>query len=228
MLNFKNKPIIGMIHLSGNYPIERAIEEIKIYEDFGIDGIIVENYHAGVSDVIDVLSVISTKLEIGINILPNEYITAFSLAKQFNGSFIQLDYISGTYQRNKSLNLSEYMDVYKSSSVQVLGGVWPKYYTPTSNLDSDLTDAKERCNAIVVTGSGTGKITPLQKIKYFKNFIGDFPLIIGAGMSVDTIEYLNYADGAIVGSAFKKDNITSNMVDKYLVEKFMNAKNKIK
>jgi len=47
-------------------------------------------------------------------------------------------------------------------------------------------------------------------------------------MSVDTIEYLNYADGAIVGSAFKKDNVTSNMVDKYLVEKFMNAKNKIK
>jgi len=72
MLNFKNKPIIGMIHLSGTYPIERAIEEIKIYEDFGIDGIIVENYHAGVSDVIDVLSVINTKLEIGINILPNE------------------------------------------------------------------------------------------------------------------------------------------------------------
>jgi predicted TIM-barrel enzyme len=45
-----NKSIIGMIHLSSIIPVERAIEEVKIYEDCGLQGIIVENYHGSTQD----------------------------------------------------------------------------------------------------------------------------------------------------------------------------------
>lgn len=201
--------------------------EVSIYEEFGIDGIIVENYHSNSKTVSDVLDCLKTNLEVGVNILPNEYKVSFDLAKKYNGSFIQLDYVSGKYQRNKFIDEKDYSEQYsKHRQIQVLGGVWPKYYTPVSNLSEDLDIAKERCDAIVVTGSGTGKVTPIEKIKYFRNHIGYFPLIIGAGMSVETIDYLDFADGAIIGSAFKSDNNTMNPVDRFLVEKFMKEKHK--
>ena len=219
-----NKSIFGMIHLYGTDPLERALEEIKIYQEEGVQGVIVENYHGSTDDVIDVLhNLKDVKIEIGINILPNEYDLAFELADKY-GSFIQMDYISGRYERNTYLDIDHYMSYRnKYPNVSVLGGVWPKYYIPTkgSDLKEDLTKAKLLCDAIVVTGSGTGKETPLDKIKTFREIIGDFPLIIVAGVTSDNIEQLKIANGAIIGRYFKGGNTTSK-VDRELVKLFMN------
>ena len=53
--------------------------------------------------------------------------------------------------------------------------------------------------------------------------IGDFPLIIGAGLTSDNISQIQYADGAIVGSYFKPGGSTTAKVNKDLVEKFMKS-----
>ena len=104
-----------------------------------------------------------------------------------------------------------------------MGGVWPKYYTPMpgSILENDLIDATKLCDMVVVTGSGTGKETPFDKIIKFRETIGDFPIIIGAGLNKGNIESLKYADGAIVGSAFKPGNVTTSKVSYELVNEFM-------
>ncbi len=219
-----NKSIFGMIHLYGTSPVERALEEIQIYQEEGLQGVIVENYHGSTDDVITVLrNLKDVKIEIGINILPNEYELAFELAEQY-GSFIQMDYISGRYEKNTYLDVDHYMSYRnKYPNVSVLGGVWPKYYRPVegSDLKEDLTKAKMLCDAIVVTGSGTGMETPIDKIKTFREIVSDFPLIIGAGVTSDNIENLEVADGAIIGSYFKNGNTTSK-VDRELVKLFMN------
>ena len=219
-----NKSIFGMIHLYGTSPVERALEEIQIYQEEGLQGVIVENYHGSTDDVITVLrNLKDVKIEIGINILPNEYELAFELAEQY-GSFIQMDYISGRYEKNTYLDVDHYMSYRnKYPNVSVLGGVWPKYYRPVegSDLKEDLTKAKMLCDAIVVTGYGTGMETPIDKIKTFREIIGDFPLIIGAGVTSDNIKNLEVADGAIIGSYFKNGNTTSK-VDRELVKLFMN------
>jgi len=217
------KSIFGMVHLCGVNPVERALEEIKIYENEGLQGIIVENYHGTIEDVIEVLQNVNTKLEIGVNILPNEYSTAFTISNLYNAKFIQLDYISGKYGKNTTLDEADYLSYRnRHSNISVFGGVWPKYYVPAagSNLENDLKNAMTLCDAIVVTGAGTGKETPIDKIKSFRNIIGDFPLIIGAGLNAENISQMEYADGAIVGSCFKP-NTTSDMVDAKLVSKFM-------
>jgi len=213
-----------MIHLYGTSPVERALEEIQIYQEEGLQGVIVENYHGSTDDVITVLrNLKDVKIEIGINILPNEYELAFELAEQY-GSFIQMDYISGRYEKNTYLDVDHYMSYRnKYPNVSVLGGVWPKYYRPVegSDLKEDLIKAKMLCDAIVVTGYGTGMETPIDKIKTFREIIGDFPLIIGAGVTSDNIKNLEVADGAIIGSYFKNGNTTSK-VDRELVKLFMN------
>ena len=53
MIEFKNlfgeeKAVIGMIHLAGVDLVEktaRALEEIRIYEEEGLQGVIIEDYH---------------------------------------------------------------------------------------------------------------------------------------------------------------------------------------
>lgn len=213
-----------MIHLYGISPLERALEEIKIYEGEGLQGIIVENYHGTIEDVVEVLQKVDTTLDIGVNILPNEYGHAFQISNLYNAKFIQLDYISGTYGKSK-LNESNYLTYRdKYSNISVFGGVWPKYYVPStgSDLAADLKNAMNLCDAIVVTGAGTGKETPLDKIKLFRDTIGDFPLIIGAGLTAENISQMEYADGAIVGSYFKP-NGTADMVDAKLVSNFMKS-----
>ena len=47
------KPIIGMIHLAGrdsSEKVERALDEIVIYEEEGLDGVIIEDYHGSPDD----------------------------------------------------------------------------------------------------------------------------------------------------------------------------------
>ena len=117
----------------------------------------------------------------------------------------------------------------KHPDIIVLGGVWPKYYTPIegSNLETDLMEAKSRAEAIVVTGAGTGMETPLDKIKTFRENIGDHPLVVGAGLTADNAyERLCISDGAIVGSFFKENGDTRNPVDIEKIRDFMSIVNK--
>lgn len=233
-MNFNNKPIFGMIHLSGENKSDRADKEITIFEEEGVDGIILENYHGSIEDVKKVLSwrdEVNSDLKYGINILPNEYELAFAFADVYGLDFIQMDYVAGKY-KNAILDLQNYERFRKKySHITVLGGVWPKYYIPLlgSVLKDDIEDGFERADAIVVTGEGTGKETPLDKIKDFKSIAGKRPIIIGAGLDSSNVgEQLSFADGAIVGSCFKAYKRTNEVVDRILVKEFMDEVKKIR
>ncbi|MEK6925974.1 MAG: BtpA/SgcQ family protein [Nanoarchaeota archaeon] len=235
---FSHKPIIGMIHLAGKDSVDRvsrAVEELRIFEEEGIDGAIIENYHGSADDCYDVLmksAELNYNLVRGVNILPNEFNTSFKFAHQTSSCFIQLDYVSGKYFKSKEIDSYLY-NIFRKifPDVVVLGGVWPKYYCPVkeSNLEYDLKEGVERADAIVVTGEGTGKETPINKIKQFRKIIGDYPLIVGAGLTPENAYgQLSIADGAVVGSCLKPENKTSNPVDRKLVRNLMDVVRKVR
>jgi len=224
---FNKIPILGMIHLAGDDPVKRALEEIAVYEEEGVDGVIIENYHGTVEDVTQTLKETSTmkpNIVIGVNVLPNEFEQAFTLAHKYGADFIQLDYVAGRYTRGE-LDFQAYSRVKeKYPNIIVLGGVWPKYYTPLegSDLERDLWEAKSRAEAVVVTGAGTGVETPLGKVKQFRELIGGHPLVVGAGLTADNAyERLCISDGAIVGSFFKEGGDTRNPIDREKIRDFM-------
>ena len=239
MTNFKNKPIFGMIHLAGGDDesiINRAIDEIDIYIEHNIDACIIENYHGSVDDIINVLRALSIikkrDIKIGINILPNEYEQAFEMADKYGASFIQLDYVAGKYERSKEINEEHYLSIKnKYPNIKVLGGIWPKYYIPVkgSILKADIEIGMKRAESITCTGEGTGKQTPIEKIKEFRNILGEFPLIIGAGLNPsNVVEQLSIADGGIVGSTFKPYGRTQEKIQRSLVKEFMDEVKKIR
>ena len=226
---FREIPIFGMIHLAGQRPIKRALEEIALFEEEGIDGAIVENYHGSVEDVIATLQETHRKkpdIIIGVNILSNESYQSLPLAQRYGADFVQIDQIAGTYKSGQ-LDFESYRKV-KSQypGIIVLGGVWPKYYRPVkgSDLETDLRTGMQRAEAIVVTGAGTGKETPFDKIRRFREIIGEHPLVVGAGLTPDNAyKQLSLSNGAIVGTSLKIDDNTYNPIDRQRVREFMSV-----
>lgn len=225
----KHVPIYGMIHLAGDEPVTRALWEMRVMADEGVDGVIIENYHGGLPDVMATLNALlidRIDIDVGVNVLPNEYHESIPLAAGYGGSFVQLDHVAGHYT-NGTLAADDFMEVRQAYPyISVMGGVWPKYYTPLvgSNLEDDIRDAMGRADALVVTGSGTGSETPIEKIMRFRKYAGDFPLIVGAGVTPDNAyRQLMIGDGAIVGTSLKHGDDTHAPVDRYRARDLMDV-----
>ncbi len=227
----EKKILIGMIHLAGGSVEEkviRALHEVNTYEEQGLDGAIVEDYHGSLDDLESTLKVLpfgSMKIKIGVNTLRDPYL-AFKLADRYGAKFVQFDTIqasAGEEYNPKRFNDRLFMSLRKKyPTISVLGGVRFKYVPATrKSLGDDLADGMFKSDAIVTTGKGTGIETPTQKLKNFKKIIGTFPLIVGAGVNDENVvEQMSVADGAIIGSFFKNGD-TEASVDKQRVRKLV-------
>ncbi|MBA8198759.1 membrane biogenesis protein [Citrobacter freundii] len=207
-----NKFILAMLHLKGENDrdvLENAKKEIAIYQQNGVDAVIVENYFgtpAQVESVLHYLDSTQPGITYGVNLLDDDK-KGFELAKKYHASFIQLDSVAGHLPVDEDLSFAQFIEENRrNASFAVFGGVRFKYqpYKSGRSLQEDLTLGMQRCDAIVVTGDATGQETDEDKIREFRAIIGDFPLIIGAGITLDNCQHqLTMGSGAVVGSYFK-------------------------
>lgn len=228
---FKNKkPILGMLHLKGENPEEKLKKttiEADIYAECGVDAMIVEDYYGDQTDVENALAHLSTERPqyiIGVNVLDN-FAKSYELALQYRAKFIQVDSVCGHLHPDDERGYFEMIDGYRrDNKISVIGGVRFKYqpYLSNRSLREDLEIGMKHCDAIAVTGAGTGIDTDTEKIRQFREIIGDFPLVIGAGMTRETIkEKLSIGDAAIVGSTFKDTRKDSGDISAEHVIDFM-------
>ena len=219
-----------MIHCGsqrGMSILELAQREIEIYLQNGIYPLI-ENYFGSDDDCETVLKWISeahSDAIYGVNIL-GDYHKAFELAKQYNAKFIQIDSVCGHLNPVRDAEYEEDLaEVRRQYDCVLLGGVRFKYQPVRSgrSVSDDLRIGMQRCDAIVCSGEGTGQATPMQKLAEFKEIIGDFPVIVGAGVTLYTAkETAMKSDGAIVGSWFKDNHETHHAVSELNVKAFKN------
>ena len=179
------KPLIGMIHtgcMHGEDMLDTAKREIEIYLKYGVYPLI-ENYFGTSADCEKVmvwLQEYHPKAVYGVNILGDPY-EAFLLAGAYGAKFIQIDSVCGHLAPERDEAYAEELKAMrKKTDVVLLGGVRFKYQPVRSNRSQkeDLLLGKERCDAIVCTGEGTGIPTPMGKVKEFKAVLDDFPVIV--------------------------------------------------
>ncbi len=211
---FKNeKPVIGMLHLKGENSedvFERFKRELDIYQDSGIDAVIVENYYGNYDDMVralDYIHSIDMEIPFGINCL-NVDSMGFYLAQKYNAAFVQIDSVVGHVKPRDEATLEHFFKMMREQyRGYVLGGVRFKYQPMLSvnSLEEDLEIAKNRCDAVCVTQDRTGQATSMEKIIAFRQGLGEnFPLVVAAGVTADNIaEQFQYADMVIIGSYFK-------------------------
>lgn len=79
-----------------------------------------------------------------------------------------------------------------------------------------------RPEALAVSGATAGAALDPEILRRVKAVAGDTPVLANTGVRVDTVEALfAIADGAVVGTAFKKDGKFENAVDVARVTEFM-------
>lgn len=231
------KPVIGMLHLLGGGEddvLSIAREEIEIMYGAGVSAVMVENYFGDTRDVENVLALLQKEYAdhvYGVNVL-GDFETAFRLAKQYGAVFVQVDSICGHLPPSHEQAYFDAIDRCRAETgVFLMGGVRFKYQPVCSSrpLSEDLAIGRRHCDAIVVTGEGTGIATNMEKIKEFRSHLPDFPLIVGAGITADTCAaQLAVADGGIVGSYFKFDGNAHNRMDADRVRRFILASREAK
>lgn len=220
-----------MIHTNHSYDcssLELAKKEIEIYLKYGIHPLI-ENFVGSAKYCEEVLAWMHeahADAIYGVNILRN-FQEAFRLAKQYGASFIQIDSVCGhlrpaedeAYAKQPSLLRQE-------ADVVVLGGVHFEYRPVClgRSLKEDLLLGMERCDAIVCTGEETELLTPFGKVEQFKAIVKDFPVIVGAGVTLDTVqETFRLGDGAIMDSWFEEEHQDTGDEREEYVERMVEA-----
>lgn len=226
------KPIMAMVHLKGTSAgdrLDRAKREIDIYLRGGVDAVLVENYFGSARDCEAVLRHLHDNLPhavYGVNILDNHEL-AFRLAGDYGARFIQIDSVCGHLPPKEDVQFAESLaELRAGSRAAVLGGVRFKYQAELSGRSElvDLALGTARCDAIVTTGDGTGLPTPMAKLRRFRLMLKEFPLVVGAGVTADTVaENLSVCDGAIVGSWLKVEHRDTGDVSARNVRQFMAA-----
>ncbi|MDY4741413.1 MAG: BtpA/SgcQ family protein [Alloprevotella sp.] len=225
------KPVIGMIHTGSNAEIsmlDLAKKEVGIYLKYGVVPLI-ENYFGSDKDcsaVLQWMHEVHPDAIYGVNILGDSQL-AFELAHKYGAKFIQVDSVCGHLKPKHEPDYVEKLNKNRTEyNVAVLGGVRFKYQSVKSgrSTEEDLRLGTERCDAIVCTGTGTGIETPLDKVDQFKATVGNFPVIVGAGVTLETVQTtMSRCDGMIVGSWFKYEHQAHNVVCEENVRDFMEA-----
>ncbi len=225
------KPIMAMLHLKGNTREERleiCLREADIYAENGVDSMIVENYFsrdpAEVEACLKMLAAKRPQYLLGVNVL-DRFELSWKLAEEYGAKYIQADSVSGHLRLEDDGPFAEMVERYRSrGGIAVIGGVRFKYQPILSgrSLEEDLRLGMQRCDAIAVTGTGTGRDTSSDKIKEFRGIMGDYPLVVAAGMLPETVEEkLSIGDAAIVGSTFKDTGKDTGDVSAEKVKAFM-------
>ena len=230
-------PIMAMLHLKGQTPgerLERAKLEADVLMQNGADAVIVEDYFGDLADVRAVLAYLQVERPhycCGVNYL-DHLEESYLLAEEFGAKFIQADSVAGHLTPEDDVAFGQMCERYhRKGNVAVMGGVRFKYqpYLSGRSLEEDLALAQNRCDAVVVTGVATGAVTDLDKIKEFRGILGEFPLIIGAGLTAENCaEQLAFADGCVVGSTLKDTRKDTGDVSAAHVRVFADAVAKLR
>ncbi|AFK22629.1 BtpA/SgcQ family protein [Pyrococcus sp. ST04] len=241
-MEFKNKPLIGVVHLgplpgsprySGNLEevIERAIKDAKTYEEAGFDGVIVENYmdypfgKTIGKETLAAFSIVAREVKreisipLGINVLRNDCIAAYSIAYAVRADFIRVNVLTGVAFTDQGIieGCARDLALLKSklpANILILADVHVKHAVHFSSFEDSLLDTVERggADAVIITGARTGSPPDIEVVRRAKNLI-DVPVVVGSGVTLDNIGiFLRYSDGIIVGTWVKEGGVTENPV----------------
>ena len=239
------KPLPGSPNYNFDFEdvIDFALKDAKSLEDGGVDGLIVENfwdspYHIRVRNPLTVaaMSLIvkeiskEVNIPIGVNVLRNSAIEAAAISYVSGATFIRVNVYNETIVTDSGIiqpiapKLLRYISAHRIR-IGVFADINVKHGAPLA--PRDLIDVahdalfRGKASAIIVTGKRTGVPPDASTLKALKNK-NIKPVLIGSGLNLSNLDLLKFADGAIIGTYFKKDGVIQNQVDKKRVEKLMN------
>lgn len=226
----------------------RALSDAGTLIDNGIDGVIIENYGdapflpdsvephtvAALALIADEIRQHHPQTPIGLNVLRNDAKSAIAIATVTDVNFIRVNVHIGAMLtdqgiiQGKAHETLRYRSLLKSE-VKIFADIAVKHAVPLAPIDilASAEDTYHRglADALIVTGTATGKSTDLDQLKTVKSRVPQASVFAGSGVTTDNLaEVLQYADGVIVGTSIKRDGVTTNAVDPDRVRTLIKAR----
>ncbi|MBN1139629.1 MAG: BtpA/SgcQ family protein [Anaerolineae bacterium] len=227
--------------------LDQARRDAEALIEGGVDGLIVENmwdlpYYVGTDPQMEAVvaqGVVARKVKemagmpVGVNVIHNGWQAELSIAIAAGLDFIRVCILTGArlwdtgdldsgcaadlLRRRKELGAEHvklFADVDKKHSVPFPGIdlethiEWTEFYRP---------------DALIVSGRMTGDAPDLDKVRRARE-AATRPILMGSGTNAENIAaFLQYADGAIVGTGLKVDGVMENPIDVERVRRYVEA-----
>lgn len=169
---------------------------------------------------------------LGLNIHLNGAIQALSAAAACGADWIRVFNMANGYISNSGYvdaagpALLRYRRGIDGEHIMIFGDFQVKHgshaITEGRSLEEKAYDVEiSMADAAIITGSATGKSPDVESIRKVKQRLS-IPLLIGSGLNSGNADELwQEADGAIIGSGFKKGEDLRAPVERELVQQFM-------
>ncbi len=226
--------------------IESAVREASILQDAGFDAVVVENFgdapfHATTVEPHTIAAlaqcvravVAACRVPVCVNVLRNDAIAALAVAATAGARAIRVNVhmgVSATDQGMIEGRAAETLQYRQQlgAEVAIWADVHVKHAQPLSQPDialaaEELVD-RGRADAVIVSGSTTGRSADLDDLRRVKGAVPHCPVFVGSGATVQNVrEYLELCNGVIVGSDLKLDGKASNPLDADRAKRFVAA-----
>ncbi|MAX57289.1 MAG: phosphorybosylanthranilate isomerase [Chloroflexi bacterium] len=216
--------------------LDRAQEEASVLEQGGANGIIVENFgdvpfRIGSVEPETVaamtLAVARVKqgadLPVGVNMLRNDAKSALAVAATTGADFIRVNVHYGVMAAEEGLVQGDAYETLRHRrslgvEVKILADVLVKHAVPVGPQDlgqmAQETTYRGLADGLIVSGPVTGQPAEESDVAVVREAVPDGFLLVGSGVNEsNAARLLASADGAIVGTSLKRDEIVSNLID---------------
>jgi uncharacterized protein len=217
--------------------LQRATGDARALVEGGCDALIVENFGdapffkgqvppetvAAMALALRAVRHAAPSVPAGVNVLRNDARSALGLCAATGASFVRINVHTGAAVTDQGVIEGDAATTLRERqrlcpSARILADVHVKHATPLGNetLAQAAADALERglADALIVTGRATGHAPAPDALAQVRAAIGGATLLIGSGLDEGNAkDLLRCADGAIVGTAFKRNGKIHEPVD---------------
>lgn len=232
--------------------LEQARRDAELLLEGGVDGLIVENmwdlpYYVGADvnlESITAQAVVASRIAemahvpVGVNVIHNGWQAELAIAVAAGLDFVRICILTGSrlwdtgdLDHGCAADLLRRRKELGAEQIKLFADVDKKHSVPFPGLDLEThIEWTEfyRADALIVSGRMTGDAPPLEKVRQAKK-VATRPILMGSGTTAENIaSFLEYADGAIVGSSLKVDGVAENPVDPSRVRRYVEAVQRVR
>lgn len=232
------KPLPGSPRWAGDLEaiIDFAVADARAYERGGVDAVIIENFgdapftKSNVS--VETVSAMTAagravregvKLPIGFNVLRNDARAALALCAACSGSFVRVNVHTGAMLTDQGIIEGDAYNTIRyrqrlCPDVQLFADVHVKHAVPLGDftIEESAHDTLERglADALIISGTGTGVAADIGDVERVRRACPKAKILLGSGFTAqNATKFLEFADGAIVGTSLKVAGKLHNPVD---------------
>jgi len=199
------KVVLPVIHVEG---VEQALRNTLLAREAGADGVFLIGHDLDWSDMLVVYQMAHKEHPdwfLGINLLDLKA----RRAMQFMGTYA----VDALWADNARIEEWEEHQVYAKSVHHereewkglYFGGVAFKHQLPVDNVAVAAKKAVPYMDVVTTSGPATGQAASVEKLRAMKEAIGDHPLAVASGVTVENVgEILPFVDAILVATGISK------------------------